>query len=357
MLPNCHTHIARGLYPQRLVSRWHRLRRHRAVHPGPEARLDTLGADVAWTENGGGIIYSSACLSRSQPPPDPIFPTKTIPSILLLPASGGSAFWELCEAEKSLINPPPANPGDSTTTLYGAALGADGRLIYVECVWLWLHGILDQESLNCANSGVISMWLADSAAPFTRRRRLFTLYRASQTTTSPVNNVLNVRWVGSAAFIASGYSLAANSDVVFLGLVYGTTGINPSLGIIPNTDRVRLSSPAEGNATLVFSRDSLLVERMPLRGGTITSVAMLPALAGRALIDLSCKDELCLLLTQEPSGSGITSTFWTMDLATGAVMSLRTYPIALSSAQWSPGTNGVLVREADGVHLFTDLLP
>ena len=325
--------------------------------PGSEASLGGLGADAAWTENGGGILYTGACLSQAQPPPDPIFPTKTIPSILLLPASGGSAFWELCEAEKSVINPPPANPGDSTTTLYGAALGADGRLVYVECVWLWLHGSLHQESLNCANSGVISMWLSDSAAPFTRRRRLFTLYRTSPATTGPVNNLLNVRWVGSAAFIARGYSLAANSDTVFLGLVSGTTGASPSLGIIPNTDRIRLFSPTEGNATLVFNRDSLAVERMPIRGGTITSVATLPALAGRALIDLSCKAELCLLLTQEPSSAGITSTFWTVDLATGAVVSLRSYPIALSGAQLSPGGNGVLVREADGVHLFTDLLP
>ena len=72
---------------------------------------------------------------------------------------------------------------------------------------------------------------------------------------------------------------------------------------------------------------------------------------------LFAQAELCLLLTQEPSGTGITATFWTVDLVTGAVVSLRSYPTALSSAQLSPGGNGVLVREADGVHLFTNLLP
>ena len=83
--------------------------------PGPEASLGAIGADASWTENGGGILYSAACLSRGQPPPDPIFPTKTIPSILLLPASGGSAFWELCRSRKVADRPrSPASPGDST---------------------------------------------------------------------------------------------------------------------------------------------------------------------------------------------------------------------------------------------------
>jgi hypothetical protein len=314
--------------------------------PGPEALLDGAGPGSAWTENGGGILYLGGCLGRER---------SSAPSIIMLPAIGGSATWEMCEADLSLKM--VKFPLDSASEFDAAALGADGRLLYVECVYPNLTDI------SCGNLGHMSMWLSDSAWPFTRRRKLFELYHVVLGAPADSNNVLNdlsnLSWVGPAAFVARGLNMNPHYGVTFLGITYGTTAAtSPSLSLIAGTSDVQLFSVAEAGAALVFARAALVVERMPVPGGAATTIVTLPAAPGRTIVDISCKSEMCLLLTHE-GGAGVAaqSTFWTLDLRTAELATLRAYPSLFSSAQLSPSSNSVLVGEADGLHLFTDLLP
>ena len=312
--------------------------------PGPEARLNGAGTGSTWTENGGGILYIAGCLGRENP---------VVPSIIMLPAIGGSATWEMCEADLSL-----KVRKDSTSEFDAAALGADGRLIYVECVYPNLKDI------GCLNLGQMSMWLADSAWPFTRRRKLFELYHvvlgAPADSTNVLNGLANLAWVAPAAFVARGLNLHPFYGVTFLGIAYGTTtAASPSLSLIAGTSEVQLFSVAEAGATLVFTTQApLVIERMPVpAGGSATIVATVPTATGRTIVDISCRAELCLLLTQETGAGGAAqSTFWTLDLSTGKLVALRSDPASFSSAQLSPSSGSVLVGEADGLHLFTDLL-
>ena len=315
--------------------------------PGPEARLNGAGPGSTWTENGGGILYIAGCLGREAP---------VVPSIIMLPAVGGSATWEMCEADLSLRM--AKFPVDSTSEFDAAALGADGRLIYVECEYPNIKDI------GCLNLGHMSMWLSDSAWPFTRRRKLFELFHVVLGVPADSTNVLNdladLAWVGPTAFVARGLNLHPFYGETFLGIAYGTTtAASPSISLMAGTSAVQLFSVAEAGATLVFTTPTpLVIERMPVpAGGSATTVATLPTANGRTIVDISCRADVCLLLTQEVGGGGAAqSTFWTLDLATGNLVALRSYPAFFTSAQLSPSSGSVLVGEADGLHLFTDLL-
>lgn len=309
--------------------------------PGPEARLDFTPGDAIWTEDGKGFLYTRACFGRS-----PIFGGSTIPSVVLRPSHGGSATWEMCEALISF-----QAPRDSAAEFSAPALGADGRLLYVECVW---PNISD---LNCTNAGHMTMWLGDSSWAFSRRQKLFELYHNGPGIPpdpfTVVNHLTAVTWVGPDAFIANGANLNAFAGDRPLGVVYGTTGSTPTLTLISGTTGVQISSAAESNRTLVFSRDSQNIERMPIRGGTAAHVAAIPLFVGRHIVSISCRAELCLVVTNE---GGLQSTFWTVTLDTGILTSVRTLTGVVRSARLSPSSNTVLVVQGDGLYLFTDLL-
>jgi hypothetical protein len=314
--------------------------------PGPEARLDLTDRSASWTEDGKGFLYTRTCFGRSPP-----LGGSPIASIVLRPAHGGSATWELCEGVNSF-----RTERDSAAEFSAPALGADGRLLYVECVW---PGISD---LTCTNAGHMTLWLGDSARNFSRRRKIRDLYHAGPGLPPDPPNVVNhltaITWVGPDAFIGIGANLNAFAGDRTLGVVYGTTGVSPSLELLPGTSGVAISSAAESNRTLVFSRDSQNIERMPIRGGTATHVAVVPLFIDRRIVALSCRAEFCLVLTTEGgSGGDARSTFWSLSLNSGLIAPLRTVSGAASSARLSPSSNAVLVARADALYLFTDLLP
>lgn len=309
--------------------------------PGPEARLEFTPGDAIWTEDGKGFLYAGNCFGRT-----PVFRGSAIPSIILRPSHGGSATWEMCEALISF-----QTPRDSAAEFSAPALGADGRLLYVECVW---PAISD---LNCTNAGHMTMWLGDSSRPFTRRQELFGLYHNGPgippDPIDVVNHLTAVTWVGAEAFIAVGANLNAFAGDRVLGVVYGTTGAKPTLTLLAGTTGVQISSAAESNRTLVFTRDSQNIESMPIQGGAATHVAVIPLFVGRRIVSISCRAELCLVVTNE---GGLQSTFWTLSVNTGILTTLRTLTGVVRSARLSPASNSVLVVQGDGLYLFTDLL-
>jgi hypothetical protein len=313
--------------------------------PGPEARLDSTDRTAVWTEDGKGFLYTRTCFGRR-----PVFGGAAIASIVLRPAHGGSATWELCEATNSFLT-----PRDSAAEFSTPALGDDGRLLYVECVWPNING------LTCGNAGHMTMWLGDSARPFSRRRKLFELHHAAPGRPPDPPNVVNqltgVTWIDTDAFTAIGANFDAFGGFRYLGVVYGTTGASPSLYLLPGTGGVQISSAAESNHVIVFTRDSQTIQLMPIHGGASSVVATMPLLIGRRIVAISCRDEFCLVVTNEPAAGDLSSTFWSLSLDSRVLTSVRTVTGVVSAARISPSSNAVLVARGDVLYLYDDLLP
>ena len=303
-----------------------------------------LGADAVWTEDGTGLLFTSTCLTN-QTAKGPLFAA----ALSVLPAGGGSISWQRCEHAHS--NQVPA---DSLADFWAAALATDGRLLYLESV-TDLQGLSKQigkPPVTFPGFTDAALWLTDSAFPLSRRRKLLSLYRVDTTgvKTIPDDQVdwlVNLAWTGQQTFVALGANLSSRLGSYQprpLRVVHGTIGASTtSLAAIPGTEGARAYSLAEGNATIVFLGDSGRIERVPIDGGAATTVATVPTLVGRSFMDISCKSELCLVLTQEIDANGrIQSTFWNVSLATGALTAVGTSPTVYRTAKISPRSNTVV---------------
>ncbi|MGH7583561.1 MAG: hypothetical protein ACREL5_10070 [Gemmatimonadales bacterium] len=310
--------------------------------PGLEAKLALTGGDVSWTSDGTAILYAGGCLQREAT--SDMFGA---PSINLLPASGGSAIWEMCESKNSLKRPP-----DSLESFGSPALNAHGELLYRECTWPNIDPVI-----NCGNLGHITIWLADSSRPWGQRRLLYDLYHVVLGTPpdprTRLNDLRELRWIGPATFLARGYNVNPTSGDSMLGLVIGSTASpHPTLSVLPGTDQIQAFALAGNNAVIVFFRTALEIEQMPIDGGAATKVADLPGAPGRALVDISCTGTSCLLLTTEPESG---SAFWRLDLRSSALSLIRMDTAGITLARRSPTSAAVLVRRMDGYYLYSDV--
>ena len=325
--------------------------------PGPEARI-AGGGGMTWTEDGAGLtyFYSSGCYSyapfvnRMRYPPESVF----IAGIALLPSTGGSVKWERCE-----LGAPFITGSDSSVSIPSAAMGSGGRLLYVERISARLHG--DGHDHFPAYYHV-DLFLGDSSRPLNTSSKLLTLFRerTGVATVPPagINLLTRLAWAGRDGFIGEGYQFQPDGSQVYLGLIRGTIASNSAaLAAIPGTADTHRWTLAESGTSVVFADDSLILRREAFTGGAVTVVGTIPPGARRNIIDVSCREALCLVLTNEDAiFPPRISTFWTVSLSTGAVTLLRTDQKTYSSAKLSPGSNVVLVGESDGMHLFSELL-
>src|SRR5262249_4975156 len=114
---------------------------------------------------------------------------------------------------------------------------------------------------------------------------------------------------------------------------------------------------AEDGHSAIIPQDSVTLIRVRFQDGVIGIAATLPAMTGRTILDVSCKQSFCLVLTREPPvGGKLATAFWAVSLADGAVTAVRSHTAAYRLAKVSPASNAVVVLEPDGLHLFTDLL-
>ena len=327
--------------------------------PGPEARI--AGAfGGRWTENGGGILFTTRCygtnpaVNRKRSPPD----MGIIGGLELIPASGGSIVWERCETR------PEYTQSTDTTEIFPAfAMGADGRLLYAEVI-----RDIDRSPLRPGHfpaSAHADLWLGDSNSAFTVRRKLLTLLRVDAlghavVPPTAINYLINAEWVGQSTFVVEALNVTPDSTFTRFGLARGTiTSDTTLLTVLPGTRALFKWSPAENGSSVIFVEDSLslTLRREALTGGTVTAVATIPPGARRNIIDVSCRGDFCLVLTNDDAVFPTRiSTFWTVSLSTGAVTLLRTDQKTYTSAKLSPGANLVLVGASDGMHLFSELL-
>lgn len=327
--------------------------------PGPEARIaGAVGG--RWTENGGGILFTSRCygtnpaVNKKRTP----FDSGIIGSLDLIPASGGSIVWERCETR------PEYTQSTDTTEIFPAfAMGADGRLLYSE-----VTRDIDRSPARPSHFPLFAqadLWLGDSGSAFTVRRKLLTLYRNDPlggpvVPSTAINYLVHAEWVGQKSFVVEALNLLPDGTFTPFGLARGEIGPDTTLlTMLPGTSALFKWSTAEKGTSVIFVDESLslTLRRAAFTGGAVTVVATIPPGARRSIIDVSCRGDLCLVLTNDDAVFPTRiSTFWTVSLATGAVTPLRTDQKTYTSATLSPAANLVLVGEPDGMHLFSELL-
>ncbi len=325
--------------------------------PGPEARIAGGGS---WTEDGGGILFVAGCYGYPSFEQRKYYPYNIVDiiGIAMLPASGGSVVWERCE-----LGYPFIGSVDSVARFTAAALGKGGSLLFVEfvgprptCTACDYYAIFYHSEL----------YLADSGQPLNTRRKLATLFRESVghpvVPPEAINQLTRLAWVGKDTFVAEASNLNPNRISTPLGLARGlVTADSALLTVIPGTANTHRWSVAEAGVAVVFSEDSLTLQRVPFAGGTVTALAAIPAGGRRHIDDVSCRGDLCLVLSSEDTTTATgqlkrVSAFWTVSVATGTVALLRADQKLYSSAKLSPTSNVVLVGENDGMHLFSELL-
>ena len=288
-----------------------------------------------WTEDAKGILYSYAQGAGH---------TDNDRCIGLLPAAGGTQIWSLCDTR--------VGQEDSSHSFSGAALGADGRLLYEEIV---------SRLGNIGSPDRMVVWLADTAAPFSRRMLATLPVFIGGTSVGVLKDVV---WTAPDQFIALGADfqvVVANqpephlTDTVFtpLMVVHGT--ITPAgLTLIPIDGTIGAGgySLVDGGSTVVFSK-GLSIEQVPVTGGTPVTLATLPTVGSGTILGLTCTLRSCFVVTTEQQVS--------VTLANGSVVSGPNGGTVFGVPHVSP-TSGLVVMEkgrkpGTDLYLFQGLLP
>jgi len=272
----------------------------------------------AWTDDGRGILYAFIN------PVEAGIAANRHRCMGILPASGGSRIWQLCDDR--------AVRSDSATSFIAYALGTDGRLLYAEAL---------APAANASIPRQITLWLADTAHPLDRTA-LLTLPAALPSVTW----LADLTWTGPNSFLALGEVFASfphcsvcfTSDSIFINapgtVVAGTiAGTQATLQPVPGTDGATGYSLAENGASIVFvRRDDAQLYKVPVGGGTASALqtGAIPQLVG-----VSCKGSTCLVATDA-------LTFSNGDIGPPIFPSVANGPKELRSVSLRDGTTQVL---------------
>ncbi len=293
---------------------------------GGEEQLTTVSAKAPeWTADGGGVLLiggrcimppSVASDLRSQAP---------LPALWVVPKVGGSASWELCERRYGIV----ANT-DSSVIFGAAAVDTHGAMIMLEAIGR--TNFPPPHSWPFPVDWHAELWLSDTGAPFTSRRRLLTLYhdRVGTPVVSPttVNWIAQASWAGPDTFVAVGQNLNPNGTFTTLGVYRGVIVDSATLtGPLPGTGGKAHFGFANGGHTVVFSDSASLHlwEESFDAPGAPSVIATLPDTTDRSIVDVSCGGARCVVISTElvPAIPGtkahMGATLWELDVATGAL--------------------------------------
>jgi hypothetical protein len=243
---------------------------------------------------------------------------------------GGTIIWQLCDNRFTQL--------DTTSSYTAYALGADGRLLYVEAA------APANASLTPAH---ITLWLADTASP-ARRTALLTLPLFLDG--NRVGWLSDIAWTGPNTFIglAQDFSVAGEPlgcpftrDSVFAeggAVVAGTIGPGgATIAMITGTLGATGYSLAQDGASIVFTlRDDLRLFKVPRPGGTATPVATVTTTTGNRLLGVSCRESVCVVAVNPV-------TLNVLPLVPGSCPGLRTGPRELRRVSLADGTTQVIL--------------
>ena len=297
-----------------------------------------------WTQDGRGIVIQGICLDWSRA-------GRGQSALRILPAQGGSALLELCEDKPAI---------DSMGRFAAPAVARDGRLIYVEAV-----GPLSTKNRPWPFplDWHAELWLADTSnAPFPGRRLLMNLWGTHPalplvppTTT---NWIADIAWVGPDDFIALAQSLQNDGWIGNPRLAHGVIAADGArLTTLPGTGSVQAFALAVGGTSVVFIGDSFNISRVAVSGGPVTIVATLPAAAVQRVVDVSCHDDFCIVLTNDPTPVNLPrSTLWRLTLSNRQLLPIQSFQDRLGSAKLSPVSGDVLMFGSGGLSLYSGLV-
>ncbi|MGH7524074.1 MAG: hypothetical protein ACREK8_07205 [Gemmatimonadales bacterium] len=292
-----------------------------------------------WAADGRGILYSF------------VNPGATGHRCVgLLPASGGTRLWEMCDNR--------FGEQDSVSSFTGYALGSDGRLLYVEAVGDGKQPLTPIKT---------TLWLADSSAPF-RRTALLTL--PTFIAGIGIGWLSDIAWTGPNTFIAlaQGFAIEAEpqppcdfaDDSVFANTGLVVTGTISSgraiLQAVNGTTGATGYSFAEDGASIVFiTHGNPYLFKVPAGGGSAVTVAPASTLPNEELFGVSCKGSLCVVANSPASfpahrpapchfaDPGVRELS-SVSLATGTMQQLTTSNDVMVASQISPVTGDVVVQ-------------
>ncbi len=322
--------------------------------------VGALGAPLSWLDNGSGLLYlyrrpTVACSQIAMFPKPSCVVVARGDSLVrdsldicvgVLPPGGGSRRWEFCDTRY--------RHDDSLDVIAGAAMNDRGQLLYVEAT-----GPTDYPFPVSYHA---DLWLADSASPLSPRRRLLALYHDSVgiVTIGPqeINWLSQTVWAELNTFLALGQQLRSDRTLTTVAIVTGSIS-DPAtlLTPLPGTASARLFALAQHASTVVFVREGsrTTLESVARNGGSASTVAVLPVVAGRTIDDIAgCLDQICYLLVGEQQGAR--SSLWRVNLGSGAADSLRAFTRRYTGGKLEPIT-GRMVATNGRLYLFEHVLP
>ncbi len=296
-----------------------------------------------WAVDGSGILYSFS--PRPYLPGEKKLAQRCILShpcravaadpkdrcLAMLPPSGGSAYWNVCESRS----------GHSTTTdiIQAGAINRTGQLLYTE------------SSAQALASLPYDLWLATQGDPLNRRRLCSQVTEPSGVETiCGVFDFTDIQWTGTNTFVAVTKSSITQgtitTDFVTLAAVPGTSGVA----------QYSLVDGARAAVFIVANRADHAVRRVKMADGTVTVVGTLPLGPGGEILDVGCHSDVCVVLA---SGGGTPGTWnlWKMDLATGHSAIVRTFDHPIATAKLSPVSGDVVALEGANIYLLTGVIP
>jgi hypothetical protein len=310
----------------------------------------------SWAPNGSGILYGFSArpsqivevlgLRCSGPRVCVPAPVDSLDGCLgLLPPTGGSAYWNLCETE--------VTHADSTDIFTEGALNTAGQLLYIE--------MTGPTSLPSPIGFHAELWLGDPQR-ISSRRKVLTLYRdhlgVVDTTAGALNWLRDIQWLGTQAFFAIGQFKKPDNTDSTLGIIRGAiTAGGADLAFVAGTTgpAARHFALIPGGTALVYVDTSALVKHVVVATGVKTILAALPIdTAGRA-IDIGCRADACGILTYD--GTPRHWDLWKVDLVSGGVTLVKTFTRTITGARLSPNSGDVLLVARDTLYLLPKAVP
>lgn len=313
--------------------------------PGNPAVVST--SPGAWTQDGRGILIQGTCLDLSRA-------GRGMSAIRILPAQGGSALWERCEDRPWIAK------SDSAWRFAAPAVARDGRMLYVEAVGPLFKPTRPYRFPMYWHA---ELWLSDTGGPSSPGRRLLmNLWGAHPplplVPPSTTDWIADMAWIGSDDFIALAQTLSDEGPVSQPRLAHGVIAADGArLTTLPGTGKVQAFAVAAGGTSVVFIGDSFNISRVAVSGGAVTIVATFPTAAVQRVVDVSCRDDLCIVLTNDPAPANLPrSTLWRLTLSNGQLLPIQSFQDRLASAKLSPISGDVLMFGSGGLSLYTGLV-
>jgi hypothetical protein len=320
--------------------------------PGPEELLtyaDTNEDGVPfrataphWAENGSGIIYSFSprpylpgekklglrCVTFNVCRPVAADPADTC--LAMLPPTGGSAYWNVCESR----------PGHSNIDDYIAAgdVNSAGQILYTEATTPTAPQQFTAPSPPIAYA---DLWLATPNSPIRRELCRFSedsaamlfLPAAPICSIPPTAILTAVQWLGTNTF-------AALAGPIILGTI---TADGVSFEAVPGTGGTVAYAIVDGGRGAILVSSDSSIRHVSFANDAVTVVATLPVGTGQVL-DVGCHPDVCIVLANGSGGAAV-SNLWKVTLATGASTIVRSFDHKLYSAKLSPVSGDVVALE------------